>query len=98
MTGANIMLMNKKKPAPREDVARRLKIADGHLRKIIEMVEGGVYCVDILQQTAAVKSAIKKAEEILLINHMNHCVVKAINSNGKDKAIKELAAIFKKAG
>lgn len=88
--------MNKKKMEPRKDVARRLKIAAGHLRKIIDMVESGVYCIDILQQTAAVKSAIKQAEQVLLVNHMNHCVVKAINSNGKDKAIKELAEIFKK--
>jgi DNA-binding FrmR family transcriptional regulator len=60
------------------------------------MVEDGVYCIDVLQQTSAVKNAIKKAEEILLVNHINHCVVKAINTNGKDKAIEELAQVFRK--
>ncbi|MDP2944164.1 MAG: metal-sensitive transcriptional regulator [bacterium] len=92
------MAINKTQPTPREDVARRLKITAGHIKKIIDMVESGVYCIDILQQTAAVRSAVKKAEEVLLVNHMNHCVVKAINSNGKDKAIKELAQIFRKTG
>jgi DNA-binding FrmR family transcriptional regulator len=88
--------MKKEKNDPRQDVARRLKIVEGHLRKVIEMVEGGVYCIDVLQQTSAVKNAIKKAEEILLVNHINHCVVKAINTNGKNKAIEELAQVFRK--
>lgn len=88
--------MKKEENSPRQDVARRLKIVEGHLRKVIEMVEDGVYCIDVLQQTSAVKNAIKKAEEILLVNHINHCVVKAINTNGKDKAIEELAQVFRK--
>lgn len=88
--------MKKEENSPRQDVARRLKIVEGHLRKVIEMVEEGVYCIDVLQQTTAVKNAIKKAEEILLVNHINHCVVKAINTNGKDKAIEELAQVFRK--
>ena len=90
------MNMKKEKADPRQDVARRLKIVEGHLKKVIEMVEGNVYCIDVLQQTSAVKNAIKKAEEILLVNHINHCVVKAINTNGKEKAIEELAQVFRK--
>lgn len=81
---------------PKQDVARRLKIADGHLKKIIEMVESNVYCIDILQQTSAVKSAIKKAEEVLLTNHINSCVVKAMKTNRKDKAVEELIEVFRK--
>lgn len=88
--------MNKQKTTPRQDVVRRLKIVEGHVKKIIEMVDDGVYCIDILQQTSAVKNAIKKAEEVLLVNHINHCVAKAINTNGKDKAIAELAQVFRK--
>lgn len=88
--------MIKEQLTPKQNVSRRLKIANGHLKKIIDMVEGGVYCIDILQQTAAVRSAIKKAEEVLLVNHISHCVVNAINSNGKEKAIKELEQVFRK--
>ena len=88
--------MLKGKLDPRQDAARRLKIADGHLKKVIEMIEEGVYCIDVMQQTAAVKSAIKKAEEILLVNHMNHCLINAINAGGKDKAVEELAQVFRK--
>lgn len=86
----------KKEFNPKQDVARRLKIVDGHLKKVIEMVESNVYCIDILQQTAAVKNAIKKAEEVLLKNHINHCVVRAIKTNGQEKAVNELMQVFKK--
>jgi len=88
--------MTKEKMNPRADVSRRLKIVSGHVDKIIEMVDSGVYCIDVLQQTAAVKNAIKKAEEVLLINHINHCVAKAITNGGKEKAIQELAQVFRK--
>jgi DNA-binding FrmR family transcriptional regulator len=88
--------MKNEQLTPRQNVARRLKIVEGHIRKIIDMVESDVYCIDVLQQTSAVRSAIKKAEEILLINHLNHCVVKAISTNKKEKAIEELAQVFRK--
>lgn len=90
--------MKKEQLSSKQDVSRRLKIVEGHIRKIIDMVDSGIYCIDVLQQTSAVKSAIKKAEEVLLTNHISHCVVKAINSNGsgKKKAIEELAQVFRK--
>lgn len=88
--------MKKEEIDPRVNVARRLNIAKGHLAKVIEMVEGDVYCIDILQQTSAVRNGIKKAEEILLGNHLNQCVAKAINSGAKDKAIEELTQVFNK--
>lgn len=90
------IIMKKEPLTPKQNVSRRLKIANGHLKKVIDMVDSGVYCIDILQQTAAVRSAIKKAEEILLVNHISHCVVNAVNSNGKEKAIKELEQVFRK--
>lgn len=81
----------------KKDVVRRLKIIEGHLKKIISMVEEDVYCVDVLHQTAAVRSAIKKSENILLENHLNHCVVRAIKSNGERKALDELVEVFKRS-
>jgi DNA-binding FrmR family transcriptional regulator len=90
------MAIKKEKVTPRQDVVRRLKIAQGHVGKIIQMVEDGTYCIDIMQQTSAVRSAIKRAEEVLLLNHLNSCVVNAIKNNGKDKAIEELVQVFRK--
>jgi DNA-binding FrmR family transcriptional regulator len=82
--------------APKQDVVRRLRIVEGHLKKVITMVEDNTYCVDVLQQTAAIRSAIKKAEEVLLANHMNSCFVRALKSGSQKQAIDELLQIFKK--
>lgn len=87
-----------KQLSPKQNASRRLRIVDGHIKKIIEMIDDDVYCIDVLQQTHAVRNAIKKAEEVLLMNHLNHCVAKAINSNAKEKAIEELAQVFRKVG
>lgn len=81
----------------KKSVVRRLKIIEGHLKKIISMVEEDVYCVDVLHQSAAVRSAIKKSEDILLENHLNNCVVRAIKSNGERKALDELVEVFKRS-
>ncbi|MFZ4632545.1 MAG: metal-sensitive transcriptional regulator [Patescibacteria group bacterium] len=86
----------KKPSSPRQDVSRRLKIVAGHLNKVIEMVDEGIYCIDILQQTSAVRSAIKRAEEVLLINHLNSCVVSALKSGANKKTADELASVFRK--
>ncbi len=86
----------KKIVSPRQDVSRRLKIASGHLHKVIDMVDSGVYCIDVIQQMAAVRSAIKKAEDALIVSHLNHCVVDAFRSKDGSRAIKELEQVFKR--
>jgi DNA-binding FrmR family transcriptional regulator len=67
-------------------IAHRLKIARGHLDKVIEMVENGKYCIDVINQSAAVQSALKSADELILQNHLETCVSEAIK-NGKSKEI-----------
>lgn len=88
----------KNKITPKQNVVRRLKIVGGHVAKIIKMVEDGTYCINILQQTSAVKNAIKKAEEILLINHLNSCVISALKSGADEKTAQELGRVFRKLG
>jgi len=81
----------------KKDVLRRLKIAYGHLAKIITMIEEDSYCINVLQQTSAVRSAVKKAEEILLQNHLNSCLVKAIKQDREKEAIREVVEVFKRS-
>jgi DNA-binding FrmR family transcriptional regulator len=81
----------------KKDVLRRLKIAHGHLAKIITMIEEDSYCINVLQQTSAVRSAVKKAEEILLQNHLNSCLVKAIKQDREKEAIREVVEVFKRS-
>lgn len=87
--------MKKPKSNNKKAVIKRLKTIKGHLHKIIEMVESDVYCMDILQQTTAVKNAIKSAESVILDNHLHSCVIHDVKK-GKSKAVDELLLLFKK--
>lgn len=89
--------MAAKKANDKNEIIRRLKIAEGHVRKIRQMTEEGKYCIDILQQTSAVRSSIKKIEEMLLDNHMHHCVINAIKKDKSEEAINEVLEVFRKA-
>lgn len=84
-----------KKNNDRSVVSRRLKTIEGHLKKVIEMVEEGVYCMDILQQTSAIKNALKSAEAVLLEGHLHSCVIRDVKK-GKKKSVDEILELFKK--
>ena len=70
-------------------VVNRLSRATGHLNAIRGMVENGRDCSEILIQLAAVRSAINGTCEVILKDHLEHCIVDAINT-GDMKALDEL--------
>lgn len=74
----------------------RLKIARGHLDKVIDMVQKGSYCIDIVHQSIAVQSALKKIDEMILENHLKTCVSDSIKKGESEKAIKEVMEVLKK--
>lgn len=80
-----------------ERILHRLKIAKGHLTKVISMVEGGEYCIDVIHQSQAVQRGLQEADGVVLENHLQTCVASAIKK-GKDKTvINELMNVFRKS-
>lgn len=77
-------------------IINRLKIAEGHLRKVREMVEKNAYCIDVLHQSQAVEAALKEIDSLVLNNHLNTCVVDAIKKGNSEEVIGEVMAVFKK--
>lgn len=61
------------------------------------MVEEDKYCVDIIDQSTAVRSALSSVEDLLLENHLNEHVVHQMRGKEADKATREVVEIFKKA-
>ncbi len=77
----------------------RLARLEGQVRGIARMVEQDRYCVDILTQTAAVRSAVKGVERMLIENHAKHCVEDAIGSGDPQEQrakFNELVALLQK--
>lgn len=70
-------------------VLNRLSRAIGHMESIRRMVENGRDCSEVLIQLSAVKSAINNTGKIILQDHIEHCIVDAVE-NGDKEAIKEL--------
>ena len=56
------------------EIVKRLKRADGHLRRVIEMIESGRPCLDIAQQLHAVEKAVGQAKRTLIQDHLEHCL------------------------
>ena len=80
----------------KEQIVKRLKTARGHLGRVIKMVEEGKYCIDILQQSLAVQAALKRVDEMILADHLTHCVRGALEGKEKDKQLEEILEVFKK--
>ena len=76
-------------------VIHRLKIARGHLDKVIRMADEQEYCIDIIHQSQAVQCALKQTDNLLLDNHLKTCVVSQLR-DGKESAIEEVMNVFKK--
>ena len=70
-------------------VLNRLSRAIGHMESIRRMVEDGRDCSEVLIQLSAVNSAINNTGKIILQDHIEHCIVDAVE-NGDKEAIKEL--------
>ena len=70
-------------------VLNRLSRAIGHLESIKKMVENGRDCCEVLIQLSAVKAAINNTGKVILQDHIQHCLVDAIES-GDMKEIEEL--------
>lgn len=56
------------------DFIKRLKRANGHLSKIITMIEEGRPCVEVAQQMQAVYSAVGNAKQIFVRDHIEGCI------------------------
>ena len=81
-------------------IVDRLRRVEGQVRGISQMVEDDRYCIDILHQLQAVKSALARAEDEILKNHASHWVAEAIASGDADEQRQkfgELIDLFAKA-
>ena len=80
----------------KQALLKRMNRVEGQVRGVAKMIEGDRYCVDIMTQVSAIKSALDAVAMQLLEDHTHGCVRDAIQSGGGEPAIKELMEIFAK--
>jgi len=78
----------------KQKLARRLKILEGQVRGIQNMVEKNAYCIDIITQTSAIKQGLSNVEDMLLEGHLGHCVVNQIKQGKTEKATSEILKVY----
>jgi CsoR family transcriptional regulator, copper-sensing transcriptional repressor len=73
-----------------------LKTSKGQIEGIIKMIEEGRYCVDISNQIFAAQALLKKANMLILKQHMNHCVMDAVKQDSGEEKIDEIIELLSK--
>jgi CsoR family transcriptional regulator, copper-sensing transcriptional repressor len=77
-------------------LVRRLRRIEGQVRGISRMIERREYCVDILQQTAALRAAVDSVALLILEDHVQGCVRTAAAQGDADKYIEEVLDVVRR--
>lgn len=84
-----------------EEIRRRLRSVEGHVRGVNRMVEEGAYCIDVVNQILAVERALKKVSGLVLDRHLHTCATTALRSESleeRERVIGEILDVFEAAG
>jgi DNA-binding FrmR family transcriptional regulator len=79
----------------KQKLIRRLKIIEGQVRGLKDMIETGVYCIDVITQTSAVKQALSGVEDLLMENHLDTCVTDQVHAGKSKKATDEILKVYR---
>jgi DNA-binding FrmR family transcriptional regulator len=84
-----------------DEIVRRLKSVEGHVRGIQRMVEEDAYCMDVVNQVLAVQRALKKVSALVLDRHLHTCATSAIRGEDvaeRERTLEEILALFEATG
>jgi DNA-binding FrmR family transcriptional regulator len=73
-----------------QKVLNRLARIEGHVRAIKRMVENDTSCPDVLTQIAAVRSALNSVGRVILEDHLQSCMVDAVEKDDYQRSLKDL--------
>ncbi|MFN4087798.1 MAG: metal-sensitive transcriptional regulator [Alphaproteobacteria bacterium] len=77
---------------------KRLARIEGQVRGIARMVEQDRYCIDVVTQVQAVRAALRRVEEEVLKDHVEHCVEHAIASGDPADQRRKVAELLQVLG
>ena len=85
------------KASIKKKALRRLKIIQGQLKGLAQMVEDEKYCVDIITQSSAIKEALSGVDNLMLQNHLATHVLNQMRTGKEKKATGEMLKLYKLA-
>ena len=81
----------------KKSVTNRLRRVEGQVRGLQKMVDEDQYCIDIITQSSAIRSALSAVEDLMLVNHLSEHVIHQMKQGQEKKAVGEIINIFKKS-
>lgn len=72
----------------------RLSRIEGQVKGVKRMIDEGEYCIDIITQIQAARSALQSVSKIILEKHLKHCVLATLKENDQANIDKKLAEIM----
>lgn len=82
--------------AKRGNIIHKLKIAQGQLTGILQMIEDDRYCVDISNQLMATQALLKSANQQILQAHIRNCVREALQTDIENPKLEEALKLLEK--
>ncbi|KKQ83616.1 MAG: hypothetical protein UT07_C0002G0028 [Parcubacteria group bacterium GW2011_GWB1_38_8] len=79
----------------KQKLVQRLKIIEGQVRGLQDMIDKGAYCIDVITQTSAVKQALSGIEDVMMENHLNTCAADQIKKGNSKKATEEILKVYR---
>jgi DNA-binding FrmR family transcriptional regulator len=79
----------------KEKLVRRLKIIEGQVRGLQEMIEKDIYCIDVITQTSAVKQGLTVIEDAMMENHLSTCAISQIKGGKESQAKAEILKVYR---
>lgn len=79
----------------KKQVQNRLNRIQGQVAGLARLVEKDTYCIDIITQAQAIKSALSAVESMMLKNHLETHVVEQMRGKSQKKAVEEILKIYK---
>ena len=77
------------------DNSTSLRRIEGQVRGVQQMIDDKRYCMDIVNQIRAIKSALNRVESKVLEKHLRSCVTQVLNKKEMQEKISELVKVFK---
>jgi DNA-binding FrmR family transcriptional regulator len=84
-----------------EENKQRLNRIEGQVRAVSRMIDDSEYCIDIITQIQAARSALQSVGKIILEKHLKHCVAGALEAHDEaviDEKLQEIMTVIKRMG
>lgn len=81
----------------RAQLLRRLSRMEGQVRGVARMIERDEYCIDILQQTAALRAAVDSVSLLLMEDHVAGCLARAVKSGEAAEYTEEVMDVVRRS-